>query len=282
MKINNEISQFPLGILTYVLIGVVLGFSVNGCWHSQKPTTVMQQQPSITVERADGTRITAPADHSIELALPVPESIDKGTSLIYQSGMAKGPEVVGEADKIKEKMKAEAPKLDFGEGFVGSAGKFAFEASLVTTSGVTPFFIIGALLIVAACIAGFFFKQWAIALALFAAGFMVIGVGILIESAPWVFYLLPLAALFVLGAFVWSWLRHRKTAVASETTVNAIETPNDPITPSQTLTAATVASVAGITVEQAQKAWDYITKAIKTTVSANKTASSVADKILGN
>lgn len=286
---------FYSGIL---LSGVLLGvLSTSACTpHKliQTPnisTTNPSSPQGILITKPDGTRIEAPAGSDVKVPITAPKAIDHGTTLKEASGNSHGPKVTGQADKISQEMKSSAPTLDLDDGS-GSGGDYIYKAKMITTSGVTPYVIFGIILIVAAALAGFWLKRWNIAIALAAAGLVIIAVGVTIDTAPWVFVLIPIALIVVIAVFIYTTYRTSKLSIATNDLVTNIENlmpnlitgikngSNAPITYSS------IASATGVAVDKVTAIAGHIITALKKEVSNTSnnnggTTSKVVKSIVG-
>lgn len=276
MTIWKDIVLFSALVLAGMFLGVIGSLA---CTSPQKHVSVSTPTPTstpafdkIVITKPDGTKIEAPGNASVKVPVTSTKTVDKGAVLTSASGTSHGNTITGSADKITQDLKTTAPTLNLEEG-TGDAGTLTYKLKAITTSGATPYVIVGIILIIVACLVGIWLKKWVLAIALFVAAIIIISVGVLVDTAPWVFCLIPIAIIIVVVAFIYISWKNKSLDTASTDIITTIESLMPSLISgikngaSPPITFTSIADSLGIPVDKLQIAAGQIVQALKKEVS---------------
>jgi hypothetical protein len=175
--------------LVCLALGFAVGYGVNKGPAAPAQTTAYV--PGV------GT-ITAPPGAVIE----VEASADPGTEAWYReqrSGQAANAGMTASGqNKLTQAGEWSAPIVNLGK-MIGSGGSGEMTVKALGSGGQLTIIIFGCLFIVGGIVVAVVFKAWTWAVALVASGLAVVGIGVAMQTAPWVLWLIPLVLLIVCG-----------------------------------------------------------------------------------
>jgi len=156
-------------------------------------------------------------------------TVDNGSRTIDSNGESKSIGATSSGDKIDEQLKFDKSNLSLGDMF-GTTGASSFKAKIVSNPGICIVIMLGVALIIGGILCMLWLKLPGLGFALIAAGIVTVIIGVLIQSAVWVFVLAGIIGLGVLGWLLWSSYLSKFHKTVATTVTNGVE-DGDTISP---------------------------------------------------
>jgi hypothetical protein len=219
--------------LSAFVLGILLGLALSGK-HDTRPDAAAAAAPGVTIVSSpqeptriplpNGEVLVVPAGQTARVSITQEGDADRSSvGGLHERGAAASLGAAAKGRDLQQNLDLETPEIGFGQGFFAKAGGAEYSLKALAGTGGGWLLAVGCLLIVGGIVVWIWLKQATIGLALIASGVVLIGVGYLYQSHPW---LLGLAALAIIAVLVVIFVLGKKAttnAAAVEAAIKGVE-----------------------------------------------------------
>ncbi len=196
-------------------IGYITGSSISSA-------PVVMETSYSTIPLPDGRTIKVPAGQTVTIEYEDTHSQDASQTVKSVEGDSQGGWARGTGISNQSAITAQTLDLD---GDKGSSGDI--ESILKSAASGTMFLIgLGAIIVIVGVIL-IYFKNTKLAILAFVTGGIFIGVGLLVQTYPWVIIVAAAIGIGYLVWFIWNKKQEQKKALTLTTVVSAIENSSE-------------------------------------------------------